>query len=41
MAGRFPIRSGMTIADEPVGDVNMILQVFCGGVLLEDGADGD
>lgn len=29
------------VADEPVGDVNVILQVFCSGVLVQDRADGD
>ena len=28
-------------ADEPVGDVDVVGEVFGGGVLLEDGADGD
>ena len=32
---------GMTIPDEPVGDVDVGGEVFGGGVLLEDGADGD
>lgn len=29
------------VADEPVGDVDVHLQVFCRCVLLQDGADGD
>ncbi len=29
------------IADEPVGDVDVVLQVFGGGVLVQDWADGD
>ena len=31
----------MTVADEPVGDVDVVLQVFGGGVLVQDWADGD
>ena len=41
---RAPFRmtmGGMTIPDEPVGDVDVSLQVFCRRVLLQDGADGD
>ena len=29
------------VADEPVGDVDVVLQVLGGGVLVQDRADGD
>jgi len=41
MARRCPIRSGMTTTNQPVGDVDVVGQVFGGGVLLKNGADGD
>ena len=31
----------MTIADKPVGDVDVVLQVLGGGVLIQNRADGD
>lgn len=34
-------RDGIVGADEPVGDVDVVGPIFRGGVLLEDGADGD
>lgn len=37
---RFPGRVQL-VADEPVGDIDVRLQVFSRGVLVQDGADGD
>ena len=41
---RFRVKPGMTtrvLPDQPVGDVDVACDVFWGGILLEDGADGD
>lgn len=46
---RCPVRAGhdgrtileLMLPDEPVCDVDVVGYVFWGGVLLEDGADGD
>ena len=32
--------TGRVLADEPIGDVDVVGYIFWGGVLLEDGADG-
>ena len=40
---RFRVKPGMTtkvLPDQPVGDVDVVFDVFRRGVLLEDGADG-
>ena len=41
---RFRVKPGMTtkvLPDQPVGDVDVVGYIFWGGILLEDGADGD
>ena len=41
---RFRVKPGMTtkvLPDQPIGDVDVVFDVFRRGVLLEDGADGD